>query len=377
MIKTTALIPFLSIVIIFWWQNSILAQASEAHDDEYYQVEAEGQGESHDSALKAAMRAAIEKAVGIYVQSETEVQNWQLKKDQIISHTEAFITAYEILDKYRAGNQWNIKIKATVSNKKLVDQLQELQILQKQMDNPKILVYYDKSGEQYEPRYTQQAINSINEYLVTYRYEVVDLGHIEDLMREDQALQEYVQGKDLVFELARRMKADVYLTVAVVLENTRFSGGRQYSKAKATVKAFEASTAKLLATRTDYGPEQSFSRETTGYDASIDMAVKEAMPYVIEQIQGYWKIAITKGSQFKIFVNGISFPDQIKFIQALKNIANEVKQEGSGENNVEYTVWFTGTNDELVMALYNAVPVLGGKNFDRTNRGNRIDIFYK
>jgi hypothetical protein len=107
------------------------------------------------------------------------------------------------------------------------------------------------------------------------------------------------------------------------------------------------------------------------------MAVKEAMPYVIEQIQGYWKIAITKGSQFKIFVNGISFPDQIKFIQALKNIANEVKQEGSGENNVEYTVWFTGTNDELVMALYNAVPVLGGKNFDRTNRGNRIDIFYK
>lgn len=353
-------------------------QASEARDAEYYQVEAEGEGANHQAALKAAMRDAIEKAVGIYVKSETEVQNWQLKKDQIITHTEAFITDYNILDKYRTGEIWTVKINATVSNKKLLDTLQELQILQKQLDNPKILVYYDKSGEKYEPRYTQQSINSINEYLVTYRYEMVDLGHIEELMKEDRRLIEYqTGGKDLVFELARRMKADVYMTAAVVLEETRHSGGRQYSKAKTTIKAFEASTAKLLATRTAYGPEQSFSRESTGFDAGIDMAVKEAMPYVIEQIQGYWKLAISKGTQFKLFVTGINFPGQIEFTEALRGIANEIKQEGSSENSVEYTVWFGGTNDELVMALYGVVPSLGGKQFGRINRGNRIDIFYK
>ena len=367
-----------SILCLFLFNaGSVFAQGSEAHDAEYYQVEAEGEGANHDAALKAAMRAAIEKAVGVYVQSESEVRNWQLKRDQIISHTEAFITDYEILDKFRTGKTWTIRIKATVSNKKLVDELQELQILQKQLGNPKILVYYDKSGEQYEPRYTQQAINSINEYLVTYRYEVVDLGHIDELLREDDALSRYIEGKDLVFELARRMKADVYITVAVVLEKTRYSGGRQYSKAKSAVKAFEASTAKLLATRTDYGPEQSFSRGSTGYDAGIDMAVKEAMPYVIEQIQGYWKLEISKGTQFKLFVTGIAFPDQMKFTEALRGIVNEVKQEGSGENTAEYTVWYYGTNEELVMALYGVVSSLSGKTFNRTNRGNRIDIFYK
>ena len=375
--KTILNIAVIIIVSLALQQGIALGQGSEAHDAEYYQVEAEGEGNNHDAALKAAMRAAIEKAVGVYVQSETEVQNWQLKKDQIISHTEAFITDYEILDKFRTGTIWTIRIMATVSNKKLLDELQELQILQKQLNNPKILVYYDKSGEKYEERYTQQAINSINEYLVTYRYEVVDLGHIEELLREDNALSRYIEGKDLVFELARRMKADVYITVAVVLENTRYSGGRQYSKAKATIKAFDASTAKLLATRTDYGPEQSFSRESTGYDAGIDMAVKEAIPYVIEQIQGFWKLEISKGTQFKLFVTGIAFPDQMKFTQALQNIVNEVKQEGSGENSVEYTVWYFGTNEELVMTLYSVVPTMSGKTFNRTNRGNRIDIFYK
>ena len=375
--KTILNIAIIIIISLTLQQGTALGQGSEAHDAEYYQVEAEGEGNNHDAALKAAMRAAIEKAVGVYVQSETEVQNWQLKKDQIISHTEAFITDYEILDKFRTGTIWTIRIMATVSNKKLLDELQELQILQKQLNNPKILVYYDKSGEKYEERYTQQAINSINEYLVTYRYEVVDLGHIEELLREDNALSRYIEGKDLVFELARRMKADVYITVAVVLENTRYSGGRQYSKAKATIKAFDASTAKLLATRTDYGPEQSFSRESTGYDAGIDMAVKEAIPYVIEQIQGFWKLEISKGTQFKLFVTGIAFPDQMKFTQALQNIVNEVKQEGSGENTVEYTVWYFGTNEELVMVLYNTVPTMSGKSFNRTNRGNRIDIFYK
>lgn len=375
--KTILNIAIIIIISLTLQQGTALGQGSEAHDAEYYQVEAEGEGNNHDAALKAAMRAAIEKAVGVYVQSETEVQNWQLKKDQIISHTEAFITDYEILDKFRTGTIWTIRIMATVSNKKLLDELQELQILQKQLNNPKILVYYDKSGEKYEERYTQQAINSINEYLVTYRYEVVDLGHIEELLREDNALSRYIEGKDLVFELARRMKADVYITVAVVLENTRYSGGRQYSKAKATIKAFDASTAKLLATRTDYGPEQSFSRESTGYDAGIDMAVKEAIPYVIEQIQGFWKLEISKGTQFKLFVTGIAFPDQMKFTQALQNIVNEVKQEGSGENSVEYTVWYFGTNEELVMTLYSVVPTMSGKTFNRTNRGNRIDIFYK
>jgi len=357
--------------------GSLYAQGGEAHDAEFYQVEATGQGPNHDAALKAAMRAAIEKAIGVYVQSETEMQNWQLKKDRVYSHTEAFITAYDIIDKYRQGQEWVVTIKATVSNQKLVDELKELQILQMQLDNPKILVYYDKSGEQYEERYTQQAINSINEYLVTYRYEVVDLGHIEELMREDQALTDYLQGKDLVFELARRMKADVYLTAAVVLENTRTSGGRQYSKSKATVKAFDAATAKLLATRTDYGPEQSYSRTSTGYDAGIDMAVKEAMPYVIEQIQGFWKLQITKGTQFKLFINGLTFPEQMQFTNALRGACNEIKQEGSGETSMEFTVWFTGTNDDLVMAIYNAFPGVDGKNFSRTNRGNRIDIFYK
>ena len=355
----------------------VFAQGSEAHDAGLYQVEATGQAANHDAALKAAMRAAIEKAIGVYVQSETEMRNWQLKKDRVYSHTEAFITAYDILDKYRQGADWVITIKATVSNQKLVDELKELQILQMQLDNPKILVYYDKSGEQYEERYTQQAINSINEYLVTYRYEVVDLGHIEELMREDKALQDYLQGKDLVFELARRMKADVYLTAAVVLENTRTSGGRQYSKAKATVKAFDAATAKLLATRTDYGPEQSYSRASTGYDAGIDMAVKEAMPYVIEQIQGFWKIQITKGTQFKLFVTGLTFPEQMQFTNALRGVCNEIKQEGSGETSLEFTVWFTGTNDDLVMAIYNAFPSVNGKNFNRSNRGNRIDVSYK
>jgi hypothetical protein len=368
----------LALLVLFFISGIGYGQASQAQDAEYYQVEAEGVGANHNAALKAAMRSAIEKAVGIYVQSETEVQNWQLKKDQIITHTEAFITKYDIIDKFHSGNNWTVKINATVSNKKLLDTLQELQILQKQLDNPKILVYYDKSGEQYEPRYTQQSINSINEYLVTYRYEVVDLGHIEDLMREDKNLVEYqTGGKDLVFELARRMKADVYMTVSVVLENTRMSGGRQYSKAKTTVKAFEAATAKLLATRTAYGPEQSFTRESTGYDAGIDMAVKEAMPYVIEQIQGYWKLAISKGTQFKLIVTGLSFPEQVRFTEALRGVASEIKQEGSSENSVEFTVWFTGTNDELVMALYGAVPSFSGKQFNRTNRGNRIDIFYK
>ena len=77
------------------------------------------------------MRNTIENAAGIYLQSDTEVRNYQLKKDRILTYAEGYILKYELRDKYiDTNNDIVVELEAVVSDKRLYNDLASLQILQ-------------------------------------------------------------------------------------------------------------------------------------------------------------------------------------------------------------------------------------------------------
>jgi len=69
-------------------------------------IEAQGAATIHnnmvdvarDKAIDNAQREAVEKAVGVMVSSFTEVENYQVKMDQILSESHGFINTYKVLD---------------------------------------------------------------------------------------------------------------------------------------------------------------------------------------------------------------------------------------------------------------------------------------
>ncbi|RYX98332.1 hypothetical protein EON78_05250, partial [bacterium] len=63
------------------------------------QGSAELEGSNKDAAQKKALsdafRNAVEKGLGVYVKSQSEVQNFELKKDEILTRAEGYVTEHE------------------------------------------------------------------------------------------------------------------------------------------------------------------------------------------------------------------------------------------------------------------------------------------
>lgn len=75
-----------------------------AQDVDIVKVQGEGTGANKMEALKDAYRDAIERAVGMYVDAEQMMKNEQLVKDQILTHSNAYIEKYNVVKENTRSN---------------------------------------------------------------------------------------------------------------------------------------------------------------------------------------------------------------------------------------------------------------------------------
>ena len=360
------LLPLLLMIL-----SMTFAQTSPAMGDmNLIEVTVEGMGADQKAALIAAQREAVNVAIGQYILSESEVQNYMTVKDKILSKSEGFVKSYEMLNKSKGPDGlWVVKIKAVVTKEMVLTDLEALGILMSQLDNPKIVVFYAPKGVAYDERYTEQGINGINKYLTTNRYDVYDLDQLNAMIEDDISMKQVALGEevDMAEMLAKKLKADIYITVALLLEDI----GNGKKKAKATAKVFNASTAKLLGTENGYSDE--IYGNNTAFDANIDQATKKLMPLMMNQVKGFWKLQMDKGRQFELMFSGLpkGMPAKMALAKAIKATVKEAKKV----SDTQWTVWYQGTLDELQEAIYEPIKEVYKKEIDMKNRGDRLDIF--
>ena len=104
-------------------------------------VTAEGFGSSRSEALLKAQRNAVEQGIGTFLVSQTEVRNFTLQKDIILTETMGSIKKYDILqDEKQQDNTFYVKIRAVASLENIKANLTALKILLESMDKPRMMV---------------------------------------------------------------------------------------------------------------------------------------------------------------------------------------------------------------------------------------------
>lgn len=103
-------------------------------------------------ALTDAYRSAVEKGLGVWIKSQTEVSNFMLVKDQILSRCEGYVTNHSVLKEGPDGTgMYKIVIEATVNVSKIgADFKAIVGRVKTEMGNPSItfvLTTYEKKGE--------------------------------------------------------------------------------------------------------------------------------------------------------------------------------------------------------------------------------------
>lgn len=96
-------------------------------DSKVVVVTAFGKGETKEEARKNAFRTAIEKAVGVYVDAESMMQNYEMVKDRVNTISNADITKCETLKEGRLkSGGYGVQIRATVEKKAITPKFKDV-----------------------------------------------------------------------------------------------------------------------------------------------------------------------------------------------------------------------------------------------------------
>lgn len=105
------------------------------------QIVISGGGSSRSLAIKDAMRNAIEKKVGVFVDATTIVRNARVLEDHIYTNAEGFIRSYDILEEWADNGYYFVKIRAIVDESlqtELMTRLQKVKIIETGLNDPRI-----------------------------------------------------------------------------------------------------------------------------------------------------------------------------------------------------------------------------------------------
>lgn len=122
----------------------VAAGAVAAQDVE---VEAAGWGPTVEAATRAANRAAIEKGVGQVLTSQTEVENFQVKRDLVLTRTVGAVKSSRTVSREQGPDgAWEVHVVALVSKAEIREDLAALGILRAALDFPRVAVLVSETN---------------------------------------------------------------------------------------------------------------------------------------------------------------------------------------------------------------------------------------
>jgi len=193
----------------------VVAQQKPAED-----VVAEGQGigANKQEALMAAKRDAIEKGIGMILLSQTEVENFMVKRDQIVTKTLGAVKSYDVLKEGTAADgSYEMRIKAVLSRQTMRDDLAAFQILIESMDKPRIMVIINENNVgNNEPSNAATETAIIKFLRDPYEFEIVDPNISADIKKSQQKLAALDGDAKAAAAIGAQYGAEVILTGSAV-----------------------------------------------------------------------------------------------------------------------------------------------------------------
>lgn len=318
-------------------------------------VVAQGMGGSEQLAIKDAMRMAVEQRAKVAVDSRTYAQNYMAIRDSIYTHSEGYITSFDVLQRGYAGDgQYRVTIRAEVSDRLDTDVMSRTHreaMIGANMGDPRVAVLiYDHRGQEH-----LQAENSLIASLQESGFRrVVDLSQMEQSTKYRVANAVFQGQYSLAQSLNTQFKTD-YLLLGKLSHATATNVGIEGFQGFKTGRV--QLDLRLLNTSTG---EVTYADSVSGTGLHLDgsMAIVEAVRNATESIHGKLSQAVMrKAANPKqhiqlILVNGVlgSGAQACQRLQELPGMGN-VYLRSASYGNIVVDIDFYGTSTDLMAVL--------------------------
>jgi len=305
-------------------------------------IEGLGRGSNEAEALMAAKRDAVEKGIGTVLLSQTEIENFMLKRDIVITKTLGAVKKYEVLSKSVAPDGVHeIKIRATISRSTMHEDLAAFHILLESMEKPKVMVVVKENNVGNLEPTNRAAETAIIAFLKSpYDFEIVDPSVVASIRTSEEKMASLSQDAASAAAIGTMYGAEVVITgdaVSRVAENVSYNlGGMKSVQADVTLRAINCTTGRIIASGDAHGAKVHISPNTAGTMA-IKLASEKAAKNLLDAIIEDWNKQINNGIPLIVSVKGVT-----NF--RLKNAAVQTLRSMPGVVTVHERGWNSTTN---------------------------------
>jgi len=291
---------------------------------------------ARDAAVEDAQKRTVEQAIGILIDSQTQVENYQLISDKILSQTKGYIKRYTIAGETIDSDLLRVRITAEVALGQLTDDLSGIGILLGRMHKPRTMVMIAE----------QNIGHGIYAWWMGAHGEEADLGAVENAFMDKftekgfEFIDHQVAAKEIKVSKPYRVQnlsidqaktlasqADAEVVIigkAIAKLYGEVGGGMKSVQADLTARAVRIDTGQVIATASTHAAAVHISEITAGTDA-LRKAANEAAEEMTGKILAVYAKETGGTRSVNIAITGLNKTQFVKFKDVLRNQVRGIK----------------------------------------------------
>jgi hypothetical protein len=296
-------------------------------------------GVDRDHALTNALQLAVEQVVGVAVKSTTDVVDFQVIKDEIVTHSKGYVKQYKILEEARESDGgFRIVVDAQVDAGRIETHAQTLEILMKMAGHPRILVFGNDGDLHAVPAGTElfdPLVATVSRVLRdTFRFDVVDW----PLMRTRFPDLPGKLDRDVAVAHRSRLQADYYVSVELAMVPRKVTPS---SELHLDLKAVRISDGHLLGQSSRQAgsilvaglkPAQQYRRAVAAASRDVFVAAADVATALVNELQS----EVERGTGFRYTIGLYEFPDTHLLEQELAALNGYVRHQVDTADSVNF-----------------------------------------
>ena len=305
---------------------------------------------ARDKAIDNALRSAVEKVAGVMVTGSTEVENFQLKMDRILSDSKGFVEKYQVLSEKRDGDNYEVAIEAEVTAGRLQDRLKAIDLVMSIKSNPRLMIIFNETAQK-----DAVAEAAMSKFFLSKGFKLVDSSVAKKGRAELNMAFSSTNKEKAISSLARTYGAEVVIAGSVEAVSNSFtvSGIEMFTnKVNVSIRVINGDTGEVITTGSESksmpgakGDINGITEETTG-----KLARK-----ILDETLEHWSGELTNTQTIKLIVSGLdeyqdllSFKDNLSLsLKGFKVLYQRAYNQGEAELDIEVKGDVQGVADDL------------------------------
>ncbi len=329
---------------------------------------------AREAAVNRALRKAVEQGVGVIIDSETIVKNFQLLDDRIYSSVKGYVTSYDVIaDNGGEGGVYKVKVKAKVALGALTKDVKALGLVKKKLNYPRVMVLIDDYVDGLkQPRHIASA--EMEKIFISNKVPVISKDQMERVKVRDATLS--YGDPEKAAALGRRYGAEVVVVgqaAGELIDSSRPYGVNVYAyQATVETKAVKTDTAEVMAIDSASETARGSGRMPTANKALL-AASQAAARSMIKRIAEVWRGEVYNETAIQVICENADMNNLALLKNAILAIdgVKEVNEKSLANNVAELSVRFFGPPDQFadgLSGIKDPVIEIAGKT------ANRVDI---